>query len=74
MPTHSSTTIGLKSRKSASLHVAPTHWFVSTPVMITVSAPSARRICSRLVWKNADRRVFSTIQSSGRASSSSMIS
>ena len=24
-----------------------------------MSAPSARRICSRLVWRNADRRVAS---------------
>ena len=53
---HSSTTIGLKSRKSASLDVAPTHWFVSTPGDQHGLGAEAAKDSSRLVWKNADRR------------------
>ena len=44
------------------------HWFVSTPVISTVSAWTPRRTTSRFVLKNALRRTFSTIQSSGATS------
>ena len=64
VPVHSSTTMGLKSRKLASFDVAATHWFVSTPPMRTVSAWSALRTVSSFVLKKADRRLFSTSQSS----------